>query len=65
MNKLMTDTRKFWCAAYFLRLAPHRDRTHAILVLEDLTRTATGHAKDRAQDLLGQFNGKQSNRSED
>lgn len=49
---LAERTRKFWCAAYFYRRAPDRDRSLAVRVLEQVNLTATGKVQFRADALL-------------
>lgn len=56
---LSERTRKFWCAAYFYRLAPDRDRSIAVKVLEQITRTNTGKVQSRAATLLRDIDGNQ------
>lgn len=52
MPRLSDITRKFWCAAYFYRRAPDRDRSIAIKVLEQVTVTPAGKVQSRAATML-------------
>lgn len=54
---LRTDTRKFWCAAYFYRRAPDRDTSMAVKVLEHVATTTTGAVRDRAETMLREIYG--------
>lgn len=47
-----SDARKFWCAAFFYRRAPDRDRRPALAVLMRLAHSSTGKAQSRALNLL-------------
>ncbi|QND53445.1 hypothetical protein HB779_17290 [Phyllobacterium sp. 628] len=46
------DAKNFWSAAYFYRLAPDRNRSMAIKILEHVRNTGTGKAQASAAALL-------------
>ena len=50
--QISVQAKQFWSAAYFIRRAPHRDRSNAIKVLEHLHVNATGAIQNRADKLL-------------
>lgn len=52
MTSLALRTRNFWCAAYFLRRAPDRDRTIAVKALAQVATMTTGKVHDRAITIL-------------
>lgn len=57
MRLLDLRARNFWCAAYFFRHAPDRDRSIAVKVLEQTATTATGTIQTRAATMLKEING--------
>jgi len=58
MTSLEDATRRFWCAAYYLRRGQDRDKSIAVTVLQQLTQNATGPVQIRAADMLKDHDGK-------
>ncbi|MGJ5032256.1 hypothetical protein ACQR1I_35840 [Bradyrhizobium sp. HKCCYLS2038] len=44
--------RRFWSAAFYYRRAPDRDRSTAVMVLTDLSTSASGIVQSRAADIM-------------
>lgn len=58
MTPLEDRTRRFWCAAYYLRRGQDRDKSIAVTVLQQITKIATGTVQTRAADTLKEHDGK-------
>jgi hypothetical protein len=49
---IIYDAKRYWCAAFFWRRAPNRDRRKAVETLASIASSPTHKAQSRAANLL-------------
>ena len=57
MTGIAEVTKRFWCAAFYVRRSQDRDKAIAVTILQQITLSATGAVQRRAAETLKEYDG--------